>query len=233
MLITDLNASMNYRDLCDEVRVMCSLPQQLPLTLKWIDDEGGEGLQCRIEISKAQSAQPGAGAVGSEKSFRATQERDPCTISSQMELEEAFRLYSRNRNSGLLLHGESLSPFPVFPKKSFLAFLRGLACPVREKTIILINMNSGMSYTCEHAEYDINGQCCPMCAPGTHVHKHCTDSTSTSCKPCFGKTFLDEPNGLVKCRPCTVCDPGLGLIPEKECNFNSDTVWSVGSTLLH
>ncbi|KAI1892575.1 hypothetical protein AGOR_G00134990 [Albula goreensis] len=67
--------------------------------------------------------------------------------------------------------------------------------------IILINMNSGLSYSCEHAEYDINGQCCPMCAPGTHVHKHCTDST--------------------------MCDPGLGLITEKECNFNSDTVCGV------
>ena len=31
---------------------------------------------------------------------------DPCTISSQMELEEAFRIYSRNRKSGLLLHGK-------------------------------------------------------------------------------------------------------------------------------
>ncbi|KAJ8388104.1 hypothetical protein AAFF_G00147220 [Aldrovandia affinis] len=83
ILITDLDASMTYLDLCDEVRVMCSLPQQLSITLKWIDDEG-----------------------------------DPCTISSQMELEEAFRLYSRNRNSGLLLH-----VFPGIPEKP------GMRCP--------------------------------------------------------------------------------------------------------
>lgn len=31
---------------------------------------------------------------------------DPCTISSQMELEEAFRIYNRTKKSGLLLHGE-------------------------------------------------------------------------------------------------------------------------------
>ncbi|KAG7472800.1 hypothetical protein MATL_G00112780 [Megalops atlanticus] len=45
-------------------------------------------------------------------------EGDPCTISSQMELEEAFRLYSRNRNSGLLLH-----VFPSIPERP------GMPCP--------------------------------------------------------------------------------------------------------
>ncbi|XP_064153815.1 protein kinase C zeta type isoform X2 [Anguilla rostrata] len=89
MLITDLDSSMTYVDLCDEVRVMCSLPQQLPLTLKWIDDEG-----------------------------------DPCTISSQMELEEAFRLYSRHRKSGLLLH-----VFPGIPERP------GMPCPGEDKSI--------------------------------------------------------------------------------------------------
>lgn len=31
---------MNYSELCDEVREMCSLQQEQPITLKWIDDEG-------------------------------------------------------------------------------------------------------------------------------------------------------------------------------------------------
>lgn len=35
---------------------------------------------------------------------------DPCTISSQLELKEALRIYSRTRSSGLHLHGESNSP---------------------------------------------------------------------------------------------------------------------------
>lgn len=30
---------------------------------------------------------------------------DPCTVSSQLELEEAFRLYELNKDSELLIHG--------------------------------------------------------------------------------------------------------------------------------
>ncbi|KAL1020783.1 hypothetical protein UPYG_G00004600 [Umbra pygmaea] len=45
-------------------------------------------------------------------------EGDPCTISSQMELEEAFRIYSRSRTSGLHLH-----VFPSIPAKP------GMPCP--------------------------------------------------------------------------------------------------------
>uniref|UniRef100_A0A8D2M7G5 protein kinase C n=1 Tax=Zonotrichia albicollis TaxID=44394 RepID=A0A8D2M7G5_ZONAL len=69
ILITNLDASMSYAELCDEVHEMCNLQQEQPITLKWIDDEG-----------------------------------DPCTISSQMELEEAFRLYCQNRDQGLIIH---------------------------------------------------------------------------------------------------------------------------------
>ncbi|XP_048873802.1 protein kinase C zeta type isoform X3 [Brienomyrus brachyistius] len=89
ILISDLDAAMTYQELCEEVREMCSLHAEQPITLKWIDDEG-----------------------------------DPCTISSQMELEEAFRLYGRNRNSGLLLH-----VFPGIPEKP------GMPCPGEDKSI--------------------------------------------------------------------------------------------------
>ncbi|XP_069597778.1 protein kinase C zeta type isoform X1 [Ranitomeya imitator] len=89
ILITRLGASMNYDELCDEVREMCSLHQGQPITLKWIDDEG-----------------------------------DPCTISSQMELEEAFRLYSIYKEEGLSIH-----VFPSIPEKP------GLPCPGEDKSI--------------------------------------------------------------------------------------------------
>ncbi|KAG8569034.1 hypothetical protein GDO81_014238 [Engystomops pustulosus] len=89
ILITRLGASMNYDELCDEVREMCSLNQRQPITLKWIDDEG-----------------------------------DPCTISSQMELEEAFRLYSIYKEEGLSIH-----VFPSIPEKP------GLPCPGEDKSI--------------------------------------------------------------------------------------------------
>ncbi|RXN34570.1 kinase C zeta type-like isoform X1 [Labeo rohita] len=83
MLISDLDLAMTYTQVCEEVRTMCGVRKEMPITLKWIDDEG-----------------------------------DPCTISSQMELEEAFRIYSRDPRSGLLLH-----VFPSIPEKP------GMPCP--------------------------------------------------------------------------------------------------------
>ncbi|CDQ88729.1 unnamed protein product [Oncorhynchus mykiss] len=59
---------------------------------------------------------------------------------------------------------------------------------------------------------------------GNHVHRHCTEFTSTSCVPCVDSTFLDEPNGLIKCKVCTNCDPGLGLKVKQPCTPSSDTV---------
>ncbi|OCT72630.1 protein kinase C zeta type isoform X1 [Xenopus laevis] len=89
ILITRLEAGMNYEQLCEEVREMCYLNQRQPITLKWIDDEG-----------------------------------DPCTISSQMELEEAFRLYSIYKEEGLSIH-----VFPSIPEKP------GMPCPGEDKSI--------------------------------------------------------------------------------------------------
>uniref|UniRef100_A0A8D2J5S3 protein kinase C n=1 Tax=Varanus komodoensis TaxID=61221 RepID=A0A8D2J5S3_VARKO len=89
ILITNLGASMNYDELCDEVREMCSLQQEQPITLKWIDNEG-----------------------------------DPCTISSQMELEEAFRLYCQHKDEGLIIH-----VFPSIPEKP------GMPCPGEDQSI--------------------------------------------------------------------------------------------------
>uniref|UniRef100_A0A1B0D0Y1 Uncharacterized protein n=1 Tax=Phlebotomus papatasi TaxID=29031 RepID=A0A1B0D0Y1_PHLPP len=37
------------------------------------------------------------------------EENDPCTISSQLELNEAIRLYELNRDSELLIHGELMN----------------------------------------------------------------------------------------------------------------------------
>ncbi|XP_016371282.1 protein kinase C zeta type-like isoform X1 [Sinocyclocheilus rhinocerous] len=89
MLISDLDLAMTYTEVCEEVRTMCGVRKEIPITLKWIDDEG-----------------------------------DPCTISSQMELEEAFRIYNRNGRSGLLLH-----VFPSIPEKP------GMPCPGEDKSI--------------------------------------------------------------------------------------------------
>ncbi|KAK2841293.1 hypothetical protein Q7C36_012872 [Tachysurus vachellii] len=78
--------------------------------------------------------------------------------------------------------------------------------------------------TCARAEYEINGECCPMCQPGSRVFRHCTEFTSTTCKQCVGLTYTDEPNGLANCISCTVCDAGQGLRVKTACTQTSDTV---------
>ncbi|XP_071229109.1 tumor necrosis factor receptor superfamily member 14-like [Salvelinus alpinus] len=90
--------------------------------------------------------------------------------------------------------------------------------------IMLVLESIGCCIACGRAEYRIRDECCPMCSPGNHVHKHCTEFTSTSCVPCVDSTFLDEPNGLIKCKVCTNCDPGLGLMVKQPCTPSSDTV---------
>ncbi|KAJ3595502.1 hypothetical protein NHX12_004805 [Muraenolepis orangiensis] len=51
-------------------------------------------------------------------------EGDPCTVSSQLELEEALRLYEINKDSELLIH-----VFPCIPEKP------GMPCPGEDKSI--------------------------------------------------------------------------------------------------
>lgn len=77
---------------------------------------------------------------------------------------------------------------------------------------------------CARAEYEINGECCPMCAPGNRVYWHCTEDSSTTCVPCPASTYKDEPNRLATCFPCTVCDAVQGLRVRKACTRSADTV---------
>ncbi|KAM9108743.1 protein kinase C zeta type isoform 1-T1 [Megaptera novaeangliae] len=51
-------------------------------------------------------------------------EGDPCTVSSQMELEEAFRLSCQRKDEGLILH-----VFPSIPEEP------GMPCPGEDKSI--------------------------------------------------------------------------------------------------
>uniref|UniRef100_A0A3B3SYD2 Tumor necrosis factor receptor superfamily member 14-like n=1 Tax=Paramormyrops kingsleyae TaxID=1676925 RepID=A0A3B3SYD2_9TELE len=70
-------------------------------------------------------------------------------------------------------------------------------------------------------------ECCPMCPSGHHVQKHCSRNANTTCAPCTGLTFNDEPNGLSHCKLCAVCDQGLGLKTVRACTLTSDTVCGV------
>ncbi|XP_029103450.1 tumor necrosis factor receptor superfamily member 14-like isoform X2 [Scleropages formosus] len=93
--------------------------------------------------------------------------------------------------------------------------------------VFLMILKSTLCSPCDRAEYETNGECCPMCSPGTRVYRHCTEFTSTSCVPCIGATFTNRPNGLSYCFPCAVCDQGLGLKTMTECTASSDTVCGV------
>ncbi|XP_029574347.1 tumor necrosis factor receptor superfamily member 14 [Salmo trutta] len=93
---------------------------------------------------------------------------------------------------------------------------------ISTRTIILVLVSIGSCIACGRAEYRIEDECCLMCSPGNHVYKHCTEFTSTSYVPCVDSTFLDEPNGLMKCAPCSSCYSGLGLRVKQPCNPQSD-----------
>ncbi|KAI5610345.1 hypothetical protein C0J50_5168, partial [Silurus asotus] len=59
---------------------------------------------------------------------------------------------------------------------------------------------------------------------GNHVYRHCTEFISTTCVPCAFSTFISEPNGLLNCLSCAVCDPEQGLRVKTTCARISDTV---------
>lgn len=47
---------------------------------------------------------------------------------------------------------------------------------------------------------------------GSRVYRHCTEFTSVTCMQCTGNTYTDEPNGLLSCISCTVCDAGKSVL---------------------
>ncbi|KAK5605266.1 hypothetical protein CRENBAI_017068 [Crenichthys baileyi] len=81
---------------------------------------------------------------------------------------------------------------------------------------------------CGPKEYRTSdGQCCPMCHEGTVVGRDCTVQSGTRCLPCDTGTYMNQPNGLTRCLPCSFCDPGVGLFAQQNCTPTSDTVCDV------
>uniref|UniRef100_A0A3P9I0V7 Si:dkey-23c22.5 n=1 Tax=Oryzias latipes TaxID=8090 RepID=A0A3P9I0V7_ORYLA len=78
--------------------------------------------------------------------------------------------------------------------------------------------------SCHQTEYEISGECCPMCPPGSRVQRHCTEFRSTSCMPCTEGTYNEKSNGLQYCTPCSLCDSGTGLTVKLGCTLTSDSV---------
>ncbi|XP_067113346.1 tumor necrosis factor receptor superfamily member 14-like isoform X1 [Osmerus mordax] len=90
--------------------------------------------------------------------------------------------------------------------------------------ILFLFLHTGLCTGCGPAEYLRGDKCCPMCPSGNRVHEHCTEFRTTSCIPCAGPTYLDQPNGHSSCFPCTTCDPGTGMKVKQSCTPTSDAV---------
>ncbi|XP_040009792.1 tumor necrosis factor receptor superfamily member 14-like [Xiphias gladius] len=81
---------------------------------------------------------------------------------------------------------------------------------------------------CRAKEYPTrDGHCCPMCQKGTVVRRDCTPQSGTRCSPCENGTFMNHPNGLNKCFPCSSCVPAHGLFALQKCAATIDTVCGV------
>ncbi|NXT36995.1 TNR14 factor, partial [Pelecanoides urinatrix] len=90
--------------------------------------------------------------------------------------------------------------------------------------VLVVQLDRVDALDCGLGEYPIGAECCPMCAAGLRVFKHCTASSSTTCIPCVEDTYTDHPNGLERCRKCKLCDKGANLVPEVACTYTKNTV---------
>ncbi|XDV49138.1 hypothetical protein PO909_018442 [Leuciscus waleckii] len=89
----------------------------------------------------------------------------------------------------------------------------------------VVTLNFELCFSvCGPAEYVVNGECCPMCRPGTHVHSDCNEDLSTTCSPCPALTYTDEPNGLTACFPCSLCNAVREVRVKRSCTRTADTV---------
>uniref|UniRef100_A0A3B4VQB0 TNFR-Cys domain-containing protein n=1 Tax=Seriola dumerili TaxID=41447 RepID=A0A3B4VQB0_SERDU len=62
---------------------------------------------------------------------------------------------------------------------------------------------------------------------GTVVRRDCTPQSGTRCSLCNNGTFMNQPNGLNKCFPCTSCVPAHGVFAQQKCTVTTDTVCDV------
>ncbi|XP_065506211.1 tumor necrosis factor receptor superfamily member 14 isoform X2 [Caloenas nicobarica] len=74
--------------------------------------------------------------------------------------------------------------------------------------VLVMQLGSVEALDCGLGEYPVGAECCPMCAAGLRVFKHCTANSSTTCVPCVNDTYTDHPNGLEHCSQCKRCDEG-------------------------
>jgi atypical protein kinase C iota type len=106
ILVTYIDPEIMVNGLREEMRAICQFSQDMEqFTMKWIDEEGNFYFsRCRILFVNQFFL------VG-----------DPCTISSQVELDEAIRLYEVNKDSEITIHG-MYSPIRKYNAHSYFTF---------------------------------------------------------------------------------------------------------------
>ncbi|NWU05946.1 TNR14 factor, partial [Cephalopterus ornatus] len=97
-------------------------------------------------------------------------------------------------------------------------------CPEVLAVVLVTQLERSDAAGCELGEYPNGTECCPMCAVGLRVLKHCTANSSTTCIPCVKGTYTDHPNGLTHCRTCKLCDIGANLVTAAACTYTKNTV---------
>ena len=92
VFITYISPNTTMNRLFDELKTICRFDEQQQFTVKWLDEEGEETARTLFVFVML--------IIATLCLFSG----DPCTVSSQIELEEAIRLYEVNKDTELTLH---------------------------------------------------------------------------------------------------------------------------------
>lgn len=102
VLVTYVSPDILLEGLQEEMRAICQFSLDQEFTMKWIDEEGFVHylIFLYIYVIKFLIVYLCLG--------------DPCTISSQVEIDEAIRLYEVNNDSEITIHSKFFLQQPTF-----------------------------------------------------------------------------------------------------------------------